>query len=131
MQHLITIGLVGGGGFIGANLRYWIGGWIQDRSGIHFPWQTLWINLSGSFLLGLFFGLMAGTNWHPNWRLFIGIGMIGGYTTYSTFAWESLSLLSRGQYERATFYFLGNAFGTIIAAWMGLVLARALLGGRT
>jgi CrcB protein len=130
LKHLTTVLLVGGGGFIGANLRYWLGGWVQDRAGVHFPWQTLAINVSGSLLIGLFLGLMAGTNWSPNWRLFIAIGVLGGYTTYSSFAWESLSLLQEGQTGRATMYVVGTALGSVMAAWVGLVIARVILGGR-
>ncbi|HXH61942.1 MAG TPA: fluoride efflux transporter CrcB [Fimbriimonadaceae bacterium] len=130
MKHLATVLLVGGGGFIGANLRYWIGGLIQSRAGADFPWQTMFANVTGSLVIGLFLGLMAGSNWNPNWRLFVAIGVLGGYTTYSSFSWESVAMLTEGQFGRAGVYIAFTAIGSVMAAWLGLVAARAMLGGR-
>jgi CrcB protein len=121
--------MVGGGGFLGANLRYWLGGWIQGRRNVEFPLETMVVNLTGSFAIGLFLGLMAGSNWSPSWRLFLAIGLLGGYTTFSSFAWESLNLLQEGQWGRATLYVISTAVGTVVAAWIGLVIARVMLGG--
>lgn len=122
--------LVGGGGFIGANIRYWIGGWIQARFDSTFPWQTMIINVSGSLIIGLLLGLMAALNWNPNWRLFGAIGILGGYTTYSSFAYEAVGLLGEREYFRALLYIEGTATLTVLGAWIGLVLARVLVGGR-
>lgn len=122
--------LVGGGGFIGANIRYWIGGWIQARFDSTFPWQTMIINVSGSLIIGLLLGLMAALNWNPNWRLFGAIGILGGYTTYSSFAYEAVGLLGEREYFRALLYIEGTATLTVLGAWIGLVLARILVGGR-
>ncbi len=130
MKNLVTVLLVGGGGFIGANLRYWLGGWIQAQRGVQFPVETMAINIVGSFVIGLFLGLAAGTNWNPNWRLFVAVGVLGGFTTYSSFAWESVQLLREGQVTRAALYVFGTALGTVLAAWLGLVASRVLLGGK-
>ena len=81
MNVLMRFILVGSGGFLGANARYWLGGWIQERLGPAFPWQTLVINASGSLIMGAFMGLMLTENWDPGWRLFFAIGVLGGYTT--------------------------------------------------
>src|SRR5579862_8529567 len=93
MDTVVKTLLVGGGGFIGANLRYWVGGWIQNRLGATFPWHTLIINVSGSIVIGLLLGLVVALDWNPNWRLFGAIGILGGYTTYSSFAYEAVALL--------------------------------------
>jgi CrcB protein len=123
--------MVGTGGFIGANLRYWLGGYISSRlADATFPWQTMFINVTGSMIIGLFMGLMTGLNWNPNWRLFFAIGILGGYTTYSSFAYESIGLLGNKQYVAALLYIEGTALLTVFGAWLGLVGSRLLLGGR-
>lgn len=120
--------LVGSGGFCGANLRYWLGGWIQSKLGVTFPWQTLIINVSGALLIGLFLEIAIQENWNPGLRLFIAIGVLGGYTTYSTFAYESLNLLNDKLYGWSLFYILGSAVFTVAAAWLGRFFARLILG---
>lgn len=130
MDAVVKTFLVGGGGFLGANARYWLGGWIQDRLSTTFPWETLIINVSGSLIIGLLLGLMGALNWNPNWRLFGAVGILGGYTTYSSFAYEATRLLADKQYTRAFFYIEGTALLTVFGAWLGLVLARVLTGGR-
>ena len=130
METVGKILLVGSGGFLGANIRYWLGGLIQSRLGSSFPWQTMIINVSGSLVIGFFLGLMAGLNWSQNWRLFVAIGILGGYTTYSSFAYEAVGLLSEREYVRALFYIEGTALFTVFGAWVGLVLSRLVLGGK-
>jgi len=129
MDTVGKILLVGTGGFVGANVRYWLGGLIQSRLGVTFPWQTMIINVSGSLVIGFFLGLLAGLNWSQNWRLFVAIGILGGYTTYSSFAYEAVGLLSEREYVRALFYIEGTALFTVLGAWIGLVLSRLVLGG--
>ena len=125
--------LVGTGGFLGSNLRYWLGAFLQDRlsgAGTTFPWQTLIINVTGSLIIGFFMGLFQGLSWSPSWRLFFAIGILGGYTTFSSFAYEAVGLLTQRQYGPALFYIEGSALLTVFGAWSGLVLARLVLGGR-
>ncbi len=130
MDALAKIMLVGGGGFVGSNARYWLGGFLQARMGSSFPWQTLIINVSGSLVIGFFMGLMLGLNWNPGWRLFFAIGVLGGYTTFSSFAYEAVQLLGEREYGWALFYVEGSALLTVFGAWIGLVLSRVVLGGR-
>lgn len=129
MDAVAKIFLVGSGGFIGANVRYWLGGFIQTRLSSSFPWQTMIVNITGSLVIGLFLGLLLGVRWGDNWRLFVAIGVLGGYTTYSSFAYEAIILLGNRQYGSALFYIEGTALFTVFAAWLGLVLSRAMLGG--
>ena len=126
---LQKIGWVGLGGFLGANARYWIGGWIQDRWGTEFPWSTFVINVTGSFILGLFVTLTTERFLVRNvlpLRLLIAIGFVGAYTTFSTFEFETLTLVETSAWIRA----FGNAFGSLFAGfvsvWLGVVLARIL-----
>jgi fluoride exporter len=118
---------VGLGGFLGANARYWIGGWIQTRLGTAFPWGTFVINISGSFILGLFLTLITerfALPSTPTLRLVVAVGFVGAYTTFSTFEFETLALVTTGAWLRA----FGNAFGSLltgfVAVWLGVLLGR-------
>ena len=123
------IALVGIGGFCGANARYWIGGWIASRWGTEFPWSTFVINITGSFILGLFMTLVTERFVIPHvlaLRLLIAIGFVGAYTTFSTFEYETLTLVTTSAWLRA----FGNAFGSLIAGflsvWLGVRLGQRL-----
>src|SRR5207249_11957345 len=103
-ETLQKIGCVGLGGFLGANARYWLGGWIQARWGTGFPWSTFVINITGSFILGLFMTLtterFAPRN-APALRLLVAIGFVGAYTTFSAFEFETLVLVETATWLRA------------------------------
>ncbi|MBI5708628.1 MAG: fluoride efflux transporter CrcB [Armatimonadetes bacterium] len=120
---------IGSGAFVGANARYWLGGWVQERTGTVFPWGTLLVNISGSLLIGLAMGLALEQNWALGWRLFLVVGVLGGYTTFSAFAYETVQLLSEGNLASAFGHMAGSLVSTVLAAWLGLALARALVGG--
>lgn len=130
MESLGRVLLVAFGGAIGAAMRYSVGGWLQERMGAVFPWQTVIINLSGSLLVGLVLGLIQAFELPSQARLFVAIGILGGFTTYSTFAYETLAMLSERRWMTALFYMQFTAFGTVFCAWCGLVVARILAGGR-
>ena len=107
-------------------LRFWLGSYIGSRMGARFPYGTLVINITGSFILGLFVTLLAGRFAVPRapvLRLVIAIGFVGAYTTFSTFGFETLRLLEEG----ATAEAFRNALGTLItcaaAAAAGIALA--------
>ncbi len=116
---------VGLGGVLGANARFWLGVWIQARAGERFPWGTLIINLTGSFLLGLVMALFSeryARAPHPQLRLLLGVGFLGAYTTFSTFSYETLALLETAAWSRAMGNVLGSVLGGLLAAWLGLRL---------
>lgn len=117
--------------FVGAGLgglaRYGISGWVQAAGGSGFPWGTLLINVTGSLLLTLVYAFLEGTAAAPEWRAFLGIGVIGGYTTFSTFSYESVRLLQDGEWERALFYIVGSVVLSLAGAVLGLSLGSALL----
>lgn len=127
-QKLLIVGL---GGFVGANARYLMGEWAQQRWGPDFPYGTFVINVSGSFVLGLFATISLSLSWRQEWRLFVAIGFIGAYTTFSTFEYESIQLIAQGgRYREAAVNLLGSVIVGFIAAWLGVVVARLLLRGR-
>ncbi|MGQ9657489.1 MAG: fluoride efflux transporter CrcB [Fimbriimonadales bacterium] len=126
---LRTALLIGLGGFVGANLRYWLGGWMAQRFGILFPIETMLINIVGSFLLGLFMTLALHYTWAPEWRQAIAIGAIGSFTTYSTYEYESLRLLQEGAWLKAGLNLFGSLVLGLIAVIVGVALGRLLIGG--
>ena len=119
------------GSAIGGVARYLVGGWVQQRSGTTFPVQTLLINVSGSFLLGLVqrYALET-TALSPEVRTMLTIGVCGGYTTFSTFSYETLRLVEDGDWRRASAYILFSVVLSIAAALIGVAAARELLALR-
>ncbi len=117
--------LIGAGAVLGANLRYWLTLLLADRFGPAFPYGTLFVNISGSFLLGFVLTLMGlRLVADPGLRLLLGTGFLGAYTTFSAFSYDTLVLLERGNLPAAFLYAGGNLFGSVLAAYLGIVLAR-------
>ncbi len=106
------------GGAIGACLRYgmslWLGGGLL-------PWATLATNLTGSFIIGLVWGLYAGEEWFQSWgRLMLVVGLLGGFTTFSAFSLGTIQLLEGGRVPLLLAYLSSTLFGCLIAVWLGL-----------
>ena len=123
---LSKILLVGAGGFVGSNLRYWVGVWLQTLFPSEVPWSTMIINVSGSMAAGLFMGLATQDKWPEPWKLLIAIGLLGGFTTFSAFSVEAARLLEQRAFGAAAMYIGGSLFLCLIGAIVGLVLAGAL-----
>jgi CrcB protein len=116
---------VGIGGFAGANARYGLGRLLVDRVASGFPVITLLVNLSGSLLIGLLLTLLAERFVSdPAWRLLGVVGFLGGYTTFSTYAFETVTLIEHGHPGRALAYVLASNLLGILACAAGIVLAR-------
>src|SRR3569832_2973453 len=94
------------GGAIGADARHLIGQIMLARLGPGFPWWTLSINILGSLLMGLLIGWLARSGGSDTARLFFGVGILGGFTTFSSFSMEFWSLFERGQVAQAAAYVL-------------------------
>jgi CrcB protein len=122
-----AIAAVSAGGFGGAISRYLVGLWAVERWGAAFPWGTLLINVTGSFVLGLFLTL-AGVRFasRPATRLFVATGFLGAFTTFSTFSYEVVWLASQGAMGAALAYVAGSLVLGLAAAAAGVVGARAL-----
>ena len=124
MMKFLWIGL---GGFLGANLRYLLQNWAAGRWGPDFPYGTLIINISGSLILGFFITLVTQrVAVSPDWRAFVAVGLLGGFTTFSSFTVETLSLLQMGRWPAAALYLAGNVCLGLLGAYLGVILARAL-----
>lgn len=117
------------GGALGTAGRYWLSGVIARSFGETFPWGTLIINVTGSFVIG-FFAALTGPDGRlfvsSNARQFVMIGMCGGYTTFSSFSLQTLNLMNNGEWYRA----IGNIGASValclIAVWAGAVLASSI-----
>jgi CrcB protein len=119
------------GSAVGGVTRYLLGGWIQQRTGSTFPIQTLLINVSGSFLLGLLQRYALDTAAiSPEVRTMLTIGFCGGYTTFSTFSFETVRLLEDGDWPRATLYIGLSIVLSISGAVLGVTAAKELLALR-
>jgi fluoride exporter len=119
--------LISAGAILGANARYWIGDWAAQKWGATFPIGTLIINLSGSLLLG-FFMTLAVERWllDPRWRLLFAVGFLGAYTTFSTYAYESFTLIFKGEWLMGLLNLLGSTFLGVIAVGIGVYLGKSL-----
>jgi fluoride exporter len=118
---------IAAGSALGGVSRYLVGGAIQRLLGTPFPAGTLAVNLSGSFVLGLFLRSALGSpSVSPELRAFLTIGFCGGYTTFSTFSYETLALLEQGQWSRALLYAAGSVLLALGATVLGFLAARSL-----
>lgn len=115
------------GGAMGALARYGLSGWIHARLGAAFPWGTLGVNVLGSFLIGLCFSYLQHTSLPPEAREFVAIGLLGAFTTFSTFTWETAALLQDGEWTRAALYVGGSLLLGLAAVLAGLGLTEAFL----
>ena len=120
--------MVGVGGALGSILRFWLGSYIGSRMGTRFPYGTFVINVTGSFLIGLVLALLtARTDWSPNWRYLVPIGFIGGYTTFSSFEYETLRTIQDGQIGIGILYVGLSIVLGFLAVWGGVLTGRAIL----
>src|SRR5574337_44349 len=126
MRELGSVLLVGTGGFIGTVGRYLLGGWIHRLVPMaSFPVGTLCVNLSGCFLIGLLGGLSESRQvFWPELRTFIFIGILGGFTTFSSFAYETLALARDAEFVRALANIVGQLIGGRAAVWGALRLSE-------
>lgn len=117
---------VGGGGALGALLRYLVGGLFLERFGPSFPYGTLFINVSGSFLIGVVIQLelARAPGATPLVRLLLATGVLGGYTTFSAFSYEIVALLTKNALGAAALYAVGSVVIGLVACLAGVALAR-------
>jgi len=117
------------GGALGTTGRYWLSGLVAQTIGETFPWGTLIINVTGSFVIG-FFAALTG----PDGRLFVGstsrqfvmIGICGGYTTFSSFSLQTLNLMNDGEWLYASANIVLSVALCLIAVWAGYMLAASM-----
>ena len=114
------------GGALGSLLRYGIAGVWLSTSSLDFPWGTMAVNITGSFALGFLGRYFAPPHAPHAWFLFFTVGICGGYTTFSTFALDSFTLVERGVTARAASYVVLSVIGAYIAVVAGYSAARTL-----
>lgn len=121
------------GGALGTLLRYWINLLITARFGESLPWGTIFINITGSFVIGLFAALTEPGGRlmvPPDIRLFVLVGVCGGYTTFSSFSLQTLTLLQTGQPVRAIVNVVASVVLCLLAVWLGHSAPAVLQGVR-
>ena len=124
MAHALGYLLVFIGGGLGAVARHGINRAGLALLGPGFPWWTLAVNVAGSFAIGLLAGLFGAWEAGHNLRLFLTTGVLGGFTTFSAFSLDALTLWERGAGVQAGLYVLGTVIASLIAAFAGLMASR-------
>ncbi len=125
MQRFLWICL---GGALGSGARYLVAGWAQRWLGATFPFGTLTVNLAGSFLLGCLMHVGLSTGMSPSLRLALTTGAMGGFTTYSTFSYETFQLLQEGAWALAALNIGVTVVACLVASFLGLMAGRLLVG---
>ena len=125
MKMLLAVAM---GGAVGATGRYLVMGWIGQWLGHGFPWCTFTVNLLGSFVLGALVEISA-LAWSPSpeLRAFLVVGVMGAFTTFSTFSLDAVTLIERGDLGPAAGYVLGSVVLCVLGFWAGLALFRQVL----
>ncbi len=122
MWELLAVGC---GGFVGAVARWGLSGWVQGLHDGDFPWGTYAANMLGCLFIGVVFALVeARPEWPPHVRLFLTVGLLGSFTTFSTFSHETLDLLQAGAWLPA----LLNVLGSVTVGLLAVVAGRWLGG---
>jgi CrcB protein len=128
MSTLVAVGL---GGAVGAVARWLATDWVRRMLGDGFPWGTLGVNVVGSLALGMTAVWVQGLPASNQTRAFLAIGLLGSFTTFSTFSLETIELVRHGTPLRAGGYVLASIAASLLAVVIGAVLASSLLSGRS
>jgi CrcB protein len=108
--------------------RFWIGSTIANRIGTKFPYGTFVINITACVLIGFSLTFLSRrTGLNPGWRFLVPIGLIGAFSTFSTYEWETLSTIRNGAFFLAAVYAVGSLIFGLAAVWGGAMLAGILL----
>jgi CrcB protein len=122
-----TAGAVALFGALGCLARYWLSGWVYAWAGRLFPWGTLAVNVLGAFLIGLLMEFaLRSTLISPTLRIALTIGFLGGFTTFSTFSYETFRLLEEGALMTATINVMASVLVCLVFTWLGIYAARQL-----
>ena len=122
---------VAAGSALGGVTRFLVGGWVQRAAGVSFPAGTLVVNVTGSFLLGFLLRYALGTaSVTPEVRALLTAGFCGGYTTFSTFSYDAVTLAEDGSYARLAVYVVASVLLSVAATFLGVVVAREALALR-
>jgi fluoride exporter len=124
---LRTLLIVGAGGFIGSVMRYLVQLFVERDMSSTFPWGTFVANITGSFIIGVVFALaQKGNLLSAEWRLFLAVGICGGFTTFSSFAYNNLTMLREGVYSQFILNVGGSLIFGLLAVYLGMIAAKAI-----
>lgn len=124
---LRTILLVGSGGFIGSVMRYLVQYYMEKNLVSTFPWGTLIANVAGSLIIGMVFALAEkGNLMSAEWRIFLAVGICGGFTTFSSFAYNNFTMINDKAWGSLLLNVGGNLFLGILAVYLGIILIRLI-----
>ena len=124
MQKYFFIAL---GGSLGSLARYWVGSTVAGRMGTRFPFGTFVINITACIIIGFSLAFLAKrTELNPAWRFLVPVGLIGAYSTFSTFEWETYSNLQAGAFLIAGLYVVLSLLLGLVGVWFGVLIARAI-----
>jgi CrcB protein len=127
MNPLYAIAATAAGGAVGAVMRFLVSMWFLARVGPGFPWGTFAVNVSGAFVVGVVLQLAATrSGFSPYLRVFLATGILGGYTTFSAFAFETYGLSAAGLNLQSFAYAAGSVLAGVAAVYAGITLVRAL-----
>lgn len=116
--------LIGAGGFIGSSLRYLISLFFQSKVLTTFPFGTFAVNILGCFLIGAVYALSDRGDLGAEWRLFLATGILGGFTTFSSFSNETVSMMRDAQYGSALLYVGTSVILGLLATFLGIFLIK-------
>ncbi|MGZ3332369.1 MAG: fluoride efflux transporter CrcB [Gemmatimonadaceae bacterium] len=120
--------LIALGGAVGSALRYLIGGAIQRSSASGYPVGTMVVNVAGCFLIGVFVRYLLNMQTSAELRALLVVGFCGGFTTFSTFSFETVGLIEGGEYARAATYIVGSVVLCLVATFAGMASVSAIAG---
>ena len=115
------------GGALGSIARFWVGSAVASRLGTKFPYGTFVINITACAIIGFSLTFLAKrTDLNPAWRFLVPVGFVGGYSTFSTYEWETLSTLRSGAFSMAALYAFSSLFLGLAAVWCGVLIAETI-----
>lgn len=124
---LRTVMLVGAGGFIGSVMRYLLQYYVEKGLASTFPWGTLIANVVGSFIIGMVFALAEkGNLMNAEWRIFLAVGICGGFTTFSSFAYNNFTMIKEQALGSLLLNVGASLFLGILAVYLGIILIRMI-----
>lgn len=124
MTQILAIAM---GGALGSVLRFWMSGWVSGILGRGFPYGTLMVNVSGSLLMGFLYVLLVDKfNASDEWRAFLLIGLLGGFTTFSSFSMETFDFIATGEVFKAFMNIVLSVAVCLVATWLGIVMGREI-----
>jgi len=124
MPHILLVMI---GGAVGAGLRFEVGRWSLRLMGPGFPWGTLTVNLVGGFLMGVLAGVVIRHGVNEPLHLLLGVGVLGGFTTFSAFSLDSYVMLQRGDMSALLIYAIASVVGSILLLAAGLWITKSVV----